>query len=79
MPTIRTDTVRVVCRRPQPDRVARATMNLLAAADRPLDVEVVLYGAGIDLTLDRTSVDKAAALHEAGARVLAPTPARAAG
>ncbi|MFF3781159.1 DsrE family protein [Streptomyces sp. NPDC001933] len=70
MPTSRAATVRVVVAAPQPDRVARATTNLLAAADHPLDVEIVLYGAGVDLILDRIPPAEAAALHEAGARVL---------
>ncbi|MET7378368.1 DsrE family protein [Streptomyces sp. NPDC005526] len=63
--------VRVVVAAPQPDRVVRAVSNLVAAADRPLDVEVVVYGAGLELVLKGVRDEEAGRLRETGARVVA--------
>ncbi|MCN9244807.1 DsrE family protein [Streptomyces sp. RY43-2] len=63
--------VRVVVAAPQPDRVVRAVRNLVAAADRPVEVEVVVYGSGLDLVLRGGSDTEITRLLESGARVLA--------
>ncbi|MGW5123044.1 DsrE family protein [Streptomyces sp. NPDC004069] len=63
--------VRVVVSAPRPDRVVRAVGNLVAAADRPVEVEVVVHGAGLDLVLGEESAEHVARLLETGARVLA--------
>ncbi|MFB7111982.1 DsrE family protein [Streptomyces sp. NPDC056291] len=65
--------VRVVVAAPQPDRVVRAVTNLVAAADRPVEVEVevVVHGAGLDLVLGEEAGEQVTRLLETGARVLA--------
>ncbi|MEU6009608.1 DsrE family protein [Streptomyces sp. NPDC047453] len=63
--------VRVVVAAPQPDRVVRAVTNLVAAADRPVEVEVVVHGAGLDLVLGEEAGEQVPRLLETGARVLA--------
>ncbi|MFD4955578.1 DsrE family protein [Streptomyces sp. NPDC088337] len=63
--------VRAVVAAPEPDRVVRAVQNLVAAADRPVEVEVVAYGAGLDLVLGEESGEQVTRLLETGARVLA--------
>lgn len=45
------DRVRVVVAVPAAERAHRAVRNLTAAADLPVEVEMVCYGAGIDMVL----------------------------
>lgn len=70
-PSSPSEIIRVVMAAPQPDRVSRSVANLMAAADRPVDVEIVLYGQGIDLLLVPSRSAEAENLRDCGATVLA--------
>ncbi|MGV9253876.1 DsrE family protein [Streptomyces sp. NPDC003697] len=69
--TASTGPVRAVVAAPRPEHVVRAVTNLLTSADRPVEVEVVLYGAGLDLVLGDETAEQMARLRQAGARLFA--------